>query len=198
MLRHRSPKIPSHPFARITPPGYVASSADQDDACVVRAGGFSLHGGVGIAAHVAHPPVAIERLSIAHQGHIRYRLLDFIAHQRRSRLAAGHVLGRAAQVDIDDRGARIFGNARAFFHPSRFTAGELHDMQAGAMISDAPARHAMLRGMPAAGQSRARGHFRYDQARAMRRNGASVTPDIGASNTGLGSATGPIEGGCML
>ena len=29
----------------------------------------------------------------------------------------------------------------------------------------------------------------------MRRNGASVMPDIGASSTGLGKVTGPMESG---
>ena len=32
---------------------------------------------------------------------------------------------------------------------------------------------------------------------ASRRNGASVTPDIGASSTGLERATGPMEMFCM-
>ncbi len=32
---------------------------------------------------------------------------------------------------------------------------------------------------------------------AMRRNGASVTPDIGAKTTGFGSAIGPMKMSCI-
>jgi hypothetical protein len=56
-----------------------------------------------------------------------------VAHQRRSRLPVGDVLGRASHVDVDDFGAGAFGNARALRHPVRLAAGELNDMDAGAL-----------------------------------------------------------------
>ena len=56
-----------------------------------------------------------------------------VAHQRRSRLPVGDVLGLTAHVDVDDLGARAFGDARALRHPARLTTGKLHDVNASAM-----------------------------------------------------------------
>ncbi len=68
--------------------------------------------------------------------------------------------------------------------------GELHHMHAGALALGA--QH----GIAAAFDQRlARGHFRYDKAAprrsTRRRNGASVTPDMGASATRLLTPTSP-------
>ena len=74
-------------------------------------------------------------------------------------------------------------------------------MQSRAMILDAPPRHARLRRPPAPASaaqaviSDTTSPAPSDAAR--RRNGASVTPDIGASSTGLGSGMGPTESGRM-
>ena len=62
----------------------------------------------------------------------RQRVIE-VAHQRRARLAAGHVPGRAAHVDVDDVGAGALGDARAFRHPARLAAGELHDVEPQAL-----------------------------------------------------------------
>ena len=105
------------------------------------------------------------------------------------------MLRRAAHVDVDDRGAGALGDARAFGHPARFAAGKLHDMQAGAVVFEAPPGDAFAFSERGAGR-----HFRDDEPRpcpaARRRNGASVTPDIGAKKTGLGSGIGPMEMFC--
>ncbi len=83
-----------------------------------------------------------------------------IAHQRRARLPAGHLPRRTAHVDVDDRGAGGFGDARALRHPARFAAGELDDVDAAA---PALRRAAPRRGGSAASRG-ARRHFGHDQA----------------------------------
>ena len=50
-------------------------------------------------------------------------------------------------------------------HPARFAAGELDDMQPGAVILDAPARDA-LAFVLVLGERRARRHFRDHETRA--------------------------------
>ena len=82
-----------------------------------------------------------------------------VAHQRRARLPVGHVLGRAAHVDVDDLGARALGDARALRHPVRLTTGKLHDMDAGALSFGA--QHGVA---VAFDQKFARGHFGDDKA----------------------------------
>ena len=49
-----------------------------------------------------------------------------IAHQRRAGLTVGHMLGRAAHIDVDDVGAGGFSDACALRHPVRFAARELN------------------------------------------------------------------------
>ena len=62
-------------------------------------------------------------------------------------------------------GARAFGDARAFRHPVRLAAGELHDVDAGALPFGA--QH----GIAAAFDQRvARGHLRDDEAGAELRH----------------------------
>jgi len=39
-----------------------------------------------------------------------------LAHQRRTAIAAGHLLGRTAHVDIDDVGVGVFVNIASRFH----------------------------------------------------------------------------------
>ena len=94
----------------------------------------------------------------------RQRMIE-IAHQRGARLPVGHVLRRAAHVDVDDFGARGFGDARALRHPVRLAAGKLHDVRAGAL-----AFHPQ-HGVGAAFDQRvARGHLRDDEAGAELRH----------------------------
>ena len=72
-----------------------------------------------------------------------------IAHQRRAGLLAGHVLGRAAHVDVDDVGAGAFRDARALRHPVRLAAGELHDVEPQPLaVEPALLRRAALRPAP--------------------------------------------------
>ena len=86
-----------------------------------------------------------------------------IAHQCRSRLAAGDMPGRTAHIDVDDIGPGVLGDLRALAHPACFATGNLHDMKSRAVIFSAAARHALLRRAPAAGERRARSHFRNHQ-----------------------------------
>ncbi len=99
-----------------------------------------------------------------------------IAHQRRSGLAVGDVLGGAAHVDIDDRGAGGFRDAGAFGHPMRFAAGELDDVPTATLALDAPLGTALARG-----KCRTSGHFRDDQTRTQR---LDLTPKWGVGDAG--------------
>ncbi len=90
----------------------------------------------------------------------RQRMVE-IAHQRRARLAAGHVPRRAAHVDVDDGGAGRLGDARALPHPARLAAGELHHVNA-----QSPPLGAQPRVRAALGQVLAGGHLRDHQAGA--------------------------------
>ena len=85
-----------------------------------------------------------------------------IAHQRRAGGAVGHLLGRAAHVDVDDVRALRLGDAGAFRHPMRLAAGELHDVDGDALSLAAHARFAL-----ALDECGARGHFRNHQTRAV-------------------------------
>jgi hypothetical protein len=91
----------------------------------------------------------------------RQRMIE-VAHQRRPRRPVGDVLCRATHVDVDDRGAKVLGNACAFGHPARFAAGQLGDVEARTMGLDAPPLVA-----PAFGERGTCGHFRDDEARAL-------------------------------
>ena len=63
-----------------------------------------------------------------------------VAHQRRAGIAAGHLLGRAAHVDVDDVGALARGDARGLGHVARLAAGKLHHMDRQAGMADARRR----------------------------------------------------------
>ena len=69
-----------------------------------------------------------------------------VAHQRRARLAAGHVrAGQPMLMSMISAPARL-GDAGALRHPARLAAGELHHMDAdplplGAQHSLRPAAH---------------------------------------------------------
>jgi hypothetical protein len=65
----------------------------------------------------------------AHHGIDQGQRMIEIAHQRRAGSAVDHVLGRAPHIDVDDVGAETLGDARAFGHPARFAAGELHHVR---------------------------------------------------------------------
>ena len=85
-----------------------------------------------------------------------------IAHQRRAGGAVGHLLGRAAHVDVDDVRALRLSDAGAFGHPMGLAAGELHDVDGDALPFAAHARFAL-----ALDECSARGHFRNHQTRAV-------------------------------
>ena len=92
-----------------------------------------------------------------------------VAHQRRAGRTVGHVFRRTAHIDVDDVGAGAFRDTRALAHPIGFAAGDLHHMQARAMI-----RHALLRdvrplSVALFGERGASGHFRDHEARAKAR-----------------------------
>ena len=52
-----------------------------------------------------------------------------VAHQGRTRFAAGHGLGRAAHVDVDGIGAVRHGDTSPLGHRFGRAAGELHHMR---------------------------------------------------------------------
>jgi hypothetical protein len=90
-----------------------------------------------------------------------------IAHQCRTRLAAGHMPRRATHVDVDDRGTIAFGDARAFRHPARLAAGELHHMHADAL--PLRAQHRVAAALDQLGTG---GHFRDHEPGAKLRHQA--------------------------
>jgi hypothetical protein len=85
-----------------------------------------------------------------------------IAHQRRSRLAAGDMARRTTHVDVDDVGAGGFSDPRSFAHEARLAAGELHDMRANAGRFAAQPRNC-----PAPHQIVACSHFRDHESRTQ-------------------------------
>ena len=70
------------------------------------------------------------------------------------------MLGRAAHIDIDDRGARIFRDPRALRHPVRLASGELHDVDVDPGALGAQARVAAAFDELWGGH-----HLGYDEAR---------------------------------
>ena len=128
---------------------------------------------------------------------IRRRGMIEVAHQRGARKLARHFAGRAAHVDIDDVGAERLGHARAFAHPARFAAGKLYDERLAVAALGLAPRVVLLGDEMLAGD-----HLGDDQAGpeacARRRKARSVTPDMGASNTALGSACGPMRTGATM
>ena len=118
-----------------------------------------------------------------------------VAHQRRAGVAARHLLGRAAHVDVDDVGAGVGRGPGALGHPVRLAAGELDDMGAVAGALGPEQRLGVADRQLVSGH-----HFRDDQPGADRRapasrNGRSETPDIGARSTRFGIVAGPIASG---
>ena len=119
----------------------------------------------------------IERLLIPPQTHLdghrhlhradhgidqRQRVVE-IAHQRRSGIAAGHLLRGTAHVDVDDVGALAFRDPRRFGHMGSLAPGQLDHVDRQAGMTDpqveplAPTR-----------QFSARHHFGHDEPRPMR------------------------------
>ena len=78
-----------------------------------------------------------------------------ITHQRRARLAAGHFLGRAAHVDVDDVHARFRHQTRALQHVAGAARGELDDPETRALMPAGAANHVR----PGLGERLARDHF---------------------------------------
>ena len=117
-----------------------------------------------------------------------------IAHQGRARIAIGHVPRRAAHVDIDDLGPfasamRAPSAIQSVSQPASWTtwgpiALPFHP-QPRVTLAGRKAAQAIISDTTSPAPSRA----------ARRRNGASVTPDIGARNTGLARLTFPIASG---
>ena len=104
-----------------------------------------------------------------------------VAHQRRAGQLARDLAGRAAHVDVDDVGAQLFRHARPFRHPARLAARQLYD-EGSKIPANCPFTHAVA----VLDQVFARHHLRRDergpQKMRWRRNGRSVTPDIGANS----------------
>ena len=73
----------------------------------------------------------------------RQRMIQ-IFHQRRPGIAADHLLGRAAHVDVDDPRALPFGQFRRFGHPMRFTSRQLHRCVFGSEPQFGPRPHTGL------------------------------------------------------
>ena len=115
---------------------------------------------------------------------------DLVAHQR----AAGHLadrdlLHRAAEIDVDDVGAATDGDPRRLGHRRRIAAGEL-DGATGAAVELRPcAACCGSRASSPRRRSSPTPPARRPAARASRRNGRSVTPDIGARITGVSIRT---------
>ena len=91
----------------------------------------------------------------------RHRQIE-IAHQRRPTGLARHFARRTAHVDVDDLGAQIDSDPRAFRHPLRLAAGELHHERPEA-FADCLAQHVS----PRPDQLGARHHLRNDQPGAQ-------------------------------
>ncbi len=86
-----------------------------------------------------------------------------IAHERRTREAARHLLGGAAHVDVDNVGAKRLGDAGSLGHPAGLTPGELDDKGAGGI---ALAACFELRLWPLVGKGLAGDHLRDHEGRA--------------------------------
>ena len=86
-----------------------------------------------------------------------------IAHERRTGIAAGHLLGRTAHIDVDDVGALARCNARRFRHVSSLAPGKLHDVNIEAGMPDPQSRTG-----PAFRQFAARNHLGDDQTCSVR------------------------------
>jgi len=84
------------------------------------------------------------------------------AHQRRAGIAVDHPLGRAAEIDVDDIGARVLGDPGRGGHPAGVAAGELHH------VRQPGRRHQLAAHVVVADAERAAGdHFRDDEAGAI-------------------------------
>jgi hypothetical protein len=122
--------------------------------------------------------------------HRRYRRLDQfqrvikVAHQCGAGLTAGHVAGRTAHIDIDDVGARGFGDPRALRHPAGFAARELNDMRAYSGCLAAQTRHRTTVDKIVAG-----GHFRNHKAGAK---GCRQTSKGCVGDAGHGREKNPV------
>ena len=85
-----------------------------------------------------------------------------VAHQRRAGIAAGHLLGRAAHVDVDDVGALARRDARGLGHVVGLAAGKLHHVDRQARMADTGGA-----ALPALGELAARHHLGNDQSGAV-------------------------------
>ena len=83
----------------------------------------------------------------------RQRMIE-IAHQRRTGLASSHMACRTAHVNVDNVRACGFRDPRAFGHPARLAACQLHDVR-----SDARRLRTQQRHRPAARKVVTGGHF---------------------------------------
>ncbi len=110
-----------------------------------------------------------------------------LAHQRRAGITAGHALGRAPHVDVDDGGAGALREARRLAHPKRIAAGQLDHMRGDPLPLGPQARL-----LGAADEFVGRDHLRDDERRAVT---AGDPPENHVRDAGQGSQNGPaIEG----
>ncbi len=126
----------------------------------------------------------------------RQRMVE-IAHQRRARLPVGHVLGRAAHIDIDDVGAGILprsGRPRPSSAPRSRQAGP-HGSRPRVHRHAAPRRACRPRALrlPPSRIRQGRRPSIPRPAETERR----LRPDIGASTTRFGNSTGPTLMGLL-
>jgi hypothetical protein len=112
----------------------------------------------------------------------RHRVIGF-SHERRAAEATGHALGWAAHIDVDDVGASCLCNACALGHPrwittaSWITSGEITPLPAARRTMSIRARANWSEATISETQ------YWPPKALTCRRNGMSVTPAIGASET---------------
>ena len=86
-------------------------------------------------------------------------------------------------------------DARAFGHPVRLAAGELHDVEPQPLAVEPPLLLALRPSTSASLAIISETTTPAPRLAARRRNGASVMPDMGARNTRFGSVTGPTASG---
>ena len=114
-----------------------------------------------------------------------------VAHQRRAGLLAErHLLHRAAEVDVDQVGAAVHREPRRLGHRRRLAAGELQRARCRRSHPSRPSPASS--GSPGSSPRRRSSRTppcRRQAAWPARRNGRSVTPDIGARMTGVSIRT---------
>ena len=120
------------------------------------------------------------------------RGLPLVAHQRRAGMAVHHLLDRAAEIDVDEAGAAVGIELGRLGHDRAARSRQAAPPSAARRGSFAPSSAiAGSRGSPPRSRSSRRRPAPAPCRLTMRRNGRSLTPDIGARMTGSASAIEP-------